>query len=153
MSLFLQVVHQRSAGDHTYARHAERSFQDMQLLHTLACSITRQYVLFAGDWANMSDFRRLLILRALKPERIPAALYNMCEKAMGSQYVNQDAFRADVIMEVSVLCAIHACSSPTRWLTLKHEPHAGVHISNTSLLHPFPWLFTIKGHRGICPAG
>lgn len=40
-------------------------------------------------------------LRALRPDRITNALQNFCEKIMGSQYVNQDAFNAAVMMEES----------------------------------------------------
>lgn len=74
-----------------------------------------------GDWGKISDFRQLLIIRALKPGRITNALQvrashllhaavlltsaepvscmqNFCEKAMGSRYVNQDAFSPSVVM-------------------------------------------------------
>ncbi|DBA86689.1 TPA: Dynein alpha chain, flagellar outer arm [Trebouxia sp. C0004] len=51
-----------------------------------------------GDWGKISDFRQLLIVRALKPGRITNALQNFCEKAMGSRYVNQDAFSPAVVM-------------------------------------------------------
>ena len=46
----------------------------------------------------MSDFRRLLILRALKPDRMPAALGTLCERAMGSAYVNQEPFSARAVL-------------------------------------------------------
>ena len=44
--------------------------------------------------------RRLLVLRALRPDRIPAALKLMCERAMGPQYVNQEAFKVEEVMKV-----------------------------------------------------
>jgi dynein heavy chain len=44
--------------------------------------------------------------RALRPDRITNALQNFCEKVMGSQYVNQDAFSAATVMEES------SCSTP-----------------------------------------
>lgn len=40
----------------------------------------------AGDWARLqqpSDFQRLLVLRALKADRLPAALSALCEAHMG----------------------------------------------------------------------
>ena len=42
-----------------------------------------------GDWARLTEFRQLLIIRALRPDRITNALQNFCEHMMGSAYVNQ----------------------------------------------------------------
>ena len=55
----------------------------------------------AGEWGKLSDFRRLLILRALKPDRVPAALTTLCERAMGAAYVNQEPFSARALMSES----------------------------------------------------
>lgn len=52
----------------------------------------------AGEWAKLSDFRRLLILRALKPDRMPAALATLCERAMGAAYINQEPFTARTVL-------------------------------------------------------
>ncbi|KAK9817742.1 hypothetical protein WJX72_001478 [[Myrmecia] bisecta] len=51
-----------------------------------------------GEWKNIPEFRQLLVIRALKPDRITNALQNFCEKHMGSQFVNQDAFSPAVVM-------------------------------------------------------
>ncbi|MEW5298846.1 MAG: hypothetical protein WDW36_001923 [Sanguina aurantia] len=59
-----------------------------------------------GEWGKMSEFRQLLIVRALRPDRITNALQNFCERIMGPAYVNQDAFSAAVVMEES------SCSTP-----------------------------------------
>ena len=42
-----------------------------------------------GEWGKQAPFRQLLIIRALKPDRITNALQNFCESVMGSHYVNQ----------------------------------------------------------------
>jgi dynein heavy chain, axonemal len=42
-----------------------------------------------GEWAKLSEFKQLLIIRAMRPDRITNALSNFCEKVMGSRYVNQ----------------------------------------------------------------
>jgi len=56
-----------------------------------------------GDWKkNLSDFRKLLLIRAMRPDRITAALSNYVEKVMGSKYVNQDAFDAAGMYQESV---------------------------------------------------
>lgn len=51
-----------------------------------------------GEWGKMSEFRKLLIVRALRPDRITNALMKFCENEMGSRYVNQDAFNAASMM-------------------------------------------------------
>lgn len=54
-----------------------------------------------GDWTKLSEFKQLLIVRALRPDRITNALSNYCEKIMGSDYVNQEAFIAETMMAES----------------------------------------------------
>jgi dynein heavy chain len=49
----------------------------------------------------LSGFRRLLILRALKPDRMPAALSALCERVMGAAYVNQEPFSAKALLAES----------------------------------------------------
>ncbi len=54
-----------------------------------------------GEWGKMSEFKQLLIIRAMRPDRITNALQNFCEKVMGSHYVNQDAFNPAHVVEES----------------------------------------------------
>lgn len=54
-----------------------------------------------GEWGKMTDFRQLLLLRALRPDRVTNALSRFCERVMGTPYVNQDAFNAEALMEES----------------------------------------------------
>lgn len=54
-----------------------------------------------GDWCRSSEFRQLLLLRALRPDRVTNALQRFCEAGMGSRYVNQDAFNPQVVLEES----------------------------------------------------
>jgi dynein heavy chain, axonemal len=61
-----------------------------------------------GDWARMPEFKQLLLLRALRPDRVTNALLRFCEAVMGSPYVNQDAFDPAVVMQESSRC-VQAC--------------------------------------------
>lgn len=54
-----------------------------------------------GEWGKMSEVKQLLIIRALRPDRITNALQNFCERVMGSPYVNQEAFSAAQVMSES----------------------------------------------------
>jgi hypothetical protein len=54
-----------------------------------------------GEWSKLSEFRQLLIIRALRPDRITNALQNFCEHMMGPSYVNQDAFSPEAVYEES----------------------------------------------------
>ena len=54
----------------------------------------------AGESGALGDFQRVVIIRAMKPDRVPSALQIYCEKLMGSKFVNQDAFKADVLVKV-----------------------------------------------------
>lgn len=54
-----------------------------------------------GEWGKINEFKQLLIVRALRPDRITNALQNFCEKVMGSHYVNQDAFNPATVVEES----------------------------------------------------
>lgn len=39
----------------------------------------------AGQWASLTPFQRILVLRALKPDRLPAALAALCEATLGAK--------------------------------------------------------------------
>lgn len=54
-----------------------------------------------GECGRMSAFRQLLLLRALRPDRITNALQRFCEAAMGSRYVNQEAFSPQDVLDES----------------------------------------------------
>jgi dynein heavy chain len=55
-----------------------------------------------GEWEkSLTDFQRLLLLRAVRPDRITAGLTVFVEKIMGVAYVNQDAFNALTMYEES----------------------------------------------------
>lgn len=54
-----------------------------------------------GDWGRMSDFKQLLLLRALRPDRVTNALQRFCESAMGARYVNQEAFNPQAVIDES----------------------------------------------------
>eukprot|EP00878_Enallax_costatus_P012531 GHUV01013087.1.p1 GENE.GHUV01013087.1~~GHUV01013087.1.p1 ORF type:complete len:2750 (+),score=1040.15 GHUV01013087.1:633-8882(+) len=54
-----------------------------------------------GDWGRMNDFKQLLLLRSLRPDRVTNALQRFCESIMGARYVNQDAFSPQAVVEES----------------------------------------------------
>jgi hypothetical protein len=54
-----------------------------------------------GDWARLTEFKQLLLLRALRPDRVAASLQCFCEAVMGSRYVNQEAFSPQAVVEES----------------------------------------------------
>ena len=62
-----------------------------------------------GEWGKQAPFRHLLIIRALKPDRITNALQNFCESIMGSRYVNQ-VQRPGSCISPNMLCFASACS-------------------------------------------
>ena len=48
-----------------------------------------------GDWnTKLSDFQKLMLVRAVRPDRITGALSQFVERIMGPDYVNQEAFDA-----------------------------------------------------------
>jgi len=51
-----------------------------------------------GDWERVAPFRKLLITRALRPDRICSALEIFVEKTMGKSYVQQPPFDATAMM-------------------------------------------------------
>ena len=52
-----------------------------------------------GEWnMKLSDFQKLMLVRAVRPDRITGALSQFVERVMGSEYVNQDAFDAETMM-------------------------------------------------------
>lgn len=63
-----------------------------------------------GDWGKPQPshdaevrrkFRELLIIRAMRPDRITNALSRFCELVMGAKYTNQPAFSCDAMMPES----------------------------------------------------
>ena len=54
-----------------------------------------------GEWAKATEFRRLLILRVLRPDRVTNAMQRFVEGTLGNDYTNQPAFRAATVVEES----------------------------------------------------
>lgn len=61
----------------------------------------RDHSTLPGDWARLSEFKQLLLLRALRRDRVAAALLRFCESVMGSRYVNQEAFSPQAVLAES----------------------------------------------------
>jgi dynein heavy chain len=61
----------------------------------------RDLAALPGDWARLSEFKQLLLLRALRPDRVATALQRFCETVMGSRYVNQEAFSPQAVLAES----------------------------------------------------
>ena len=64
------------------------------------CSLDQpESVSMPGDWGQkLTSFQKLLIIKALKPDRLTSALSKFVEKIMGKQYTNQDTFDASKMM-------------------------------------------------------
>ena len=64
------------------------------------CSLDQpESVTMPGDWSHkLGDFQKLLIIKALKPERLTSALSKFVEKSMGKEYINQEPFDASKMM-------------------------------------------------------
>ncbi|GBF93145.1 dynein alpha flagellar outer arm [Raphidocelis subcapitata] len=54
-----------------------------------------------GDWGRVGEIRKLLLLRALRPDRITNALQAYCEAVMGPMFAKQDAFDAASVLRES----------------------------------------------------
>ena len=54
-----------------------------------------------GDWAKLSKFQKLLVVRALRPDRITNALSDFVEGTMGDKYNNQPPFDAALVADQS----------------------------------------------------
>lgn len=55
-----------------------------------------------GDWAkNLSRFRTMLLIRAMRPDRITAALTQYVQEQMGEEYVKQEIFSAAEMIKES----------------------------------------------------
>ncbi len=74
--------------------------------YTWCNSEGRGHVPMPGDWSRMSEFKQLLLLRALRPDHVAAALQRFCESAMGARYVNQEAFSPAAVLAESSRCVI-----------------------------------------------
>jgi len=61
----------------------------------------RSHAQMPGDWARMSEFKQLLLLRALRPDRVATALQHFCESIMGARFVNQEAFSPQAVLAES----------------------------------------------------
>jgi dynein heavy chain len=45
-----------------------------------------------GDWKRMPEFERLLLFRALRPDRLTAAMRKFVTNIIGAQYVTSQAY-------------------------------------------------------------
>jgi hypothetical protein len=117
---------------------------------------SREHTNMPGDWARMSEFKQLLLLRALRPDRVAAALQRFCESAMGARYVNQEAFSAQAVLAESSRWVV-ACANKQRHIAARavlcHQ--AGTHVSafsgTCSVIVCNRWLAVVKLCR--CTAG
>lgn len=83
--------------------------------NTWCSSEGRDHSALPGDWARLSEFKQLLLLRALRPDRVATALQQFCESVMGARYVNQEAFSPQAVLAES---SRYAPLRPADMLTL-----------------------------------
>ena len=61
-----------------------------------------------GEWKRMPELDRLIIVRALRPERLTAALSRFVAAAIGSQYITSQPFSLERSFQVSNLLYLKA---------------------------------------------
>lgn len=76
---------------------------------------------FPGDYSTLSPLEKILLLKALRPDRIPNALYNFIADTMGKEYVEQKPFNMEVAFKESdkntpIFFVLFAGVDPTPWV-------------------------------------
>jgi dynein heavy chain len=69
-------------------------------------SESQEHTTLPGDWGRMPAFKQLLLLRAMRPDRVAATLQHFCEAVMGARYVNQEAFSPQAVLAESSRCVL-----------------------------------------------
>jgi dynein heavy chain len=74
-----------------------------------------------GEYRNLTAFQRLLVLRILRPDRLPAALFEYISDSLGDEYVNQSPFNMATTFEESspstpIFFTLFPGVDPTTWV-------------------------------------
>lgn len=56
-----------------------------------------------GEWKRMMEFDQLLLFRALRPDRLTAAMGKFVTKTIGQQYVSSQPFDLELSFKVRLL--------------------------------------------------
>ena len=59
------------------------------------------WMYFKGDWKRMAEFERLLLFRALRPDRLTAAMAKFVTNTIGKAYVTSNPFDLEVSFQVT----------------------------------------------------
>jgi len=81
------------------------SFPGQILSKSAACKY-RRVSLAAGDWKRMPELDRLVIVRALRPDRLTAALSKFVAGSIGPQFIASQPFSLERSFQVG-LAAVH----------------------------------------------
>ena len=59
-------------------------------------------ILMLGDWKRLGEFDLLLLFRALRPDRLTAAVSRFVANTIGSEFTSSQAF--DLEKSIKVIC-------------------------------------------------
>ena len=59
-----------------------------------------------GEWKRMTEFDQLLLFRALRPDRLTAAMAKFVTKTIGQQYVSSQPFDLELSFQVISICHV-----------------------------------------------
>jgi dynein heavy chain len=93
-----------------------------------------------GEWARAKDGQRLLVLRALRPDRVTGALRAYCEKVMGAEYTRQEPFDVKALLcettaAAPIFFTLFPGYSPSKEVeaAAATEPGGGVKLTTISM--------------------
>ena len=61
-------------------------------------------VIYIGDWKRMTEFDRLLLFRALRPDRLTVAMRRFVAGVLGTQYTPSTRFDLEIACQVKIGC-------------------------------------------------
>ena len=61
-------------------------------------------VIYIGDWKRMTEFDRLLLFRALRPDRLTVAMRRFVAGVLGTEYTTSTRFDLEIACQVKIVC-------------------------------------------------
>lgn len=72
-------------------------------------------VMFAGDWKKMAEFDRLLLFRALRPDRLVAAMEHFVTNTLGKDYSMSLPYNLEATLQVLCRKLQQICLNNDKW--------------------------------------
>lgn len=79
-----------------------------------------------GDWKRMGEFERLLLFRALRPDRLTAAMAYFVTNTIGKEYVMSQPFDLEVSFKVQAHVILSCYRSSLLWIGYEGADHIQV---------------------------